>query len=1079
MTTIFIAFCITICFIPISIRKLIPTVEKQVSDDLGIDIHVEKLILRLGPSLKVKAPVMHMMYEDGQKFGQFDNIKIHIPWSCIIRREINIKKISANNLILKINSNDKHLKDIIDKISSREFEKNPNIFLKKYSVLYRDSNTEKKYKFEGNNLSVNKLKNFKNFRFSGEGTFSINDNKYVNYDINVVPNIEIPKDSVSDIDIIDFADQIESLKIFSDLMLDLKLSKNMGGDIQASGLVNIDNLSVLDPEKKTQKSFIYLTFLGNKVGVLSNLYTTGDKKIYLEGVLSNSSKKELDLKVKTDDIKIEDLYRKVKFITDCSKLKVVESLKGDLSADFSLKGDINKIKSSGYFKLTNGSIDANGININKINSEIDFSNNVINITNATGYVKNAPIMLKGKIDKNLDLELIMSKVELAHICPQKYGVKSGIVSLASKFSGNLENIVHKDNLQIDNFSASANDNTISFTGLRIDTNKENIAYINNIAIKPKFCEVLKLPLLRLNIDNESIKIPETDIFMPNSNFKLKANISDYTSNDAAFNVNIRGQLNSKDVKALSSHQTNYPLKFNFEGNKALQVAEGQIQLEKATFLDEPALINLLAKFENNLLKIEDLSVLSFNGKFSDNLKTNVKGQKKVIISGNIENLKEPLFKNLRIFIPQQLNISVGDNLAQIKGDVFVNGSIHKPEIVGQFLVQNLINQLMQLSVNNMTVDFNKNAAVVSAPIVKLADSVMSVNAVLDNDLSKEAIFKSLNIKSKYINSDTILMYKDNATIKSFPFRVNEGTFYAEKASIGIYGTPILMSAINTDFKVNNKILDAYNIKSELYNGKLAANMKYNLKEDTFTGKFQGRGISASPIFEIVSPKKDSISGTLDFDSDLKGDIINKSSLNGNLKFIVHNGRMGTLGKLEHLLYAQNIIADNMLRTSLSVVTKAITLKDTGLFKYLRGDIKLRDGVADINFLQSQGPQMALFIKGQYNTMTDYAKLIVLGRLSDEIISGLGAFGEFSLKKLMIMLTGNENKYIVQTEDLSKLPQLPMRNTKEFRCIINGILEKPSSVLSFNWISYSQKSYRQKEIPSEGGRIPDFINSLPY
>ena len=42
--------------------------------------------------------------------------------------------------------------------------------------------------------------------------------------------------------------------------------------------------------------------------------------------------------------------------------------------------------------------------------------------------------------------------------------------------------------------------------------------------------------------------------------------------------------------------------------------------------------------------------------------------------------------------------------------------------------------------------------------------------------------------------------------------------------------------------------------------------------------------------------------------------------------------------------------------------------------------------------------------------TDYAKLVVLGRLSDEIISGLGVFGDFSFNKLMIMLTGEENKY---------------------------------------------------------------------
>ncbi|MCQ2754032.1 MAG: AsmA-like C-terminal region-containing protein [bacterium] len=217
---------------------------------------------------------------------------------------------------------------------------------------------------------------------------------------------------------------------------------------------------------------------------------------------------------------------------------------------------------------------------------------------------------------------------------------------------------------------------------------------------------------------------------------------------------------------------------------------------------------------------------------------------------------------------------------------------------------------------------------------------------------------------------------------------------------------------------------------------------------------------------------------MDFDVELKGNIYSKQSLNGNIKFIVHNGKMSTLGKLEHLLYAQNVIADNMLRTSLSVVTKAITLKNTGLFKYLRGDIKLTNGIANINMLQSQGPSMALYMKGQYNPMNDYAQLMVLGRLSDEIISGLGAFGEFSFNKLMIMLTGEDNKYKVITEDFDKIPQLSVKNTKEFMSIIDGNIDKPSSVILFNWIAYSQKSLRQKEVPMTNVKLPEFLDDLP-
>lgn len=57
-----------------------------------------------------------------------------------------------------------------------------------------------------------------------------------------------------------------------------------------------------------------------------------------------------------------------------------------------------------------------------------------------------------------------------------------------------------------------------------------------------------------------------------------------------------------------------------------------------------------------------------------------------------------------------------------------------------------------------------------------------------------------------------------------------------------------------------------------------------------------------------------------------------------------------------------------------------------------------------------------------------------------MISGLGAFGEFSFNKLMIMLTGEDSKYNLLPEDFEKLPPLPMKNTKEFRSVINGIID---------------------------------------
>lgn len=1075
---VLLAFCISICFVPINATRFIPLIETQVTRELGVKIHIERLILRLGPSLKVKAPAVHIMYADGQKFGQFSNVKFFIPWSALIKNDIVIKRLKADKFIVKVNSEDKYLPDVLNRLKAKDFNEIPDVKLKGYSIAYNDAKTQKTYRINGSNMELTKVINFENIQVKAIGEFLVNDKKYLSYDLSVLPNIKLP-DKKLDIEAAqNFLEQLEELDFYSDIIADLKLYNNLNGDLQISGLVNIDNISVLDPEKKSPKSFIYLTFLGDKIGVLSNIYASGNKKIYVDGVINNSKKKSVDLKVKTDEIRLSEVYKKVKLLADFSKYRAINSIDGNMKADFSIKGDLNKIKSSGFMKITNGSIKANGLDINKITSDIDFSNNVINITNAVGYVNNAPIMVKGSIDKNINIEILMNKVELKHLLPTSLGIKSGIASLVANLSGTLNNITHKENIQIENFKCVRDSNSLGFASLKIDTNKDNVAYINNIAINTDKTELIKLPLLKLYIERDSITIPETNIFMANSKLTAKAEVLDYNTKNLTFNINLNGFINSRDIKAVKTNYAVYPVKLAVNGNTSVQNILAQVFMEKALILDEPAIVNFASKLENNSLKIEDLSVAPFSGRLSNDFKLNQKGQKKLIISGNIENFEKPVFKNVRVFIPQQLNVTYFDTIAQLKGDIFINGSINQPDIVGQITVQNIINQFLQLAVNNVTVDFNKKTAFVNAPQVKIGDSVLGINSNVSTDISKELMVKNLNIKSKFINTDTFFMYKDSPAFNLMPLRINSGTIYAEKVLANIYNSPLHMTALSAEFDLKDNVLSLKSISSELFNGKLAGALDFNLKDEHFNSKIQARGVSAAPIFDLISTRKDSVSGIMDFDTNLSGNLSSKQSLNGNIKFIVHNGRMGTLGKLEHLLYAQNVIADNMLRTSLSVVTKAITLKDTGLFKYLRGDIDLKNGIADVKFLQSQGPLMALFIKGAYNPDSDYAKLVVLGRLSDEIVSGLGVFGDFSFNKLMIMLTGEDNKYNILPEDIENLPQLPTKYTKEFRSVINGIVDKPSSVILFNWISYSEKSYRQKDVPMTNVKVPEFVESLP-
>ena len=317
---VILAFCISICFIPINATKFIPVIEKQVAKDLGINIHIERLILRLGPSLKVKTPMMHIMYEDGEKFGQLTNVKFFIPWSSLFKNDVVVKRLYADKFILKVSSDDKYLDSLLTKLNSKDYKERPNIKLKGYSLSYFDVESNKLYKLSGSTLDIAKVVSFENLQLKAIGEFFINDKKYLSYDVSILPNIKMT-DVNYNIDIKAFLEQMEELDFYSDVIADLKLYNGINGSTQISGLVNIDNISVLDPARKSPKSFIYLTFLGEKIGVLSNIYATNDKKVYIDGVINNSKKKSVDLKVKTDEINLKDIYPKVK--------ETVETLHGD------------------------------------------------------------------------------------------------------------------------------------------------------------------------------------------------------------------------------------------------------------------------------------------------------------------------------------------------------------------------------------------------------------------------------------------------------------------------------------------------------------------------------------------------------------------------------------------------------------------------------------------------------------------------------------------------------------------------------------------------------------------------------
>jgi len=402
----------------------------------------------------------------------------------------------------------------------------------------------------------------------------------------------------------------------------------------------------------------------------------------------------------------------------------------------------------------------------------------------------------------------------------------------------------------------------------------------------------------------------------------------------------------------------------------------------------------------------------------------------------------------------------------LKGNIALRGNPENPQIRGGFSVPYIHIPSMSLTVKNTELALDKEFSI-NCPQIYIANSAMSFSSQISKDFSKGLILKNANFSSNFIDLDAL-----GKAMSSTPQSSNSNlgiTISNGKATVAKFKTGnIVAFNITSGLSLRNNILYLDNLNADAYNGKIKGEINYNILNGKTGINVKGRGLSANPALTALTGRNDKIIGQMDFDSDItmKGsterEILN--SLNGSTDFIISNGQMGVLGKFEHLLYAQNIISNNVFRGTLNVVAKALTLKDTGVYKYMKGKINISNGWANIAWIKTSGPAMSLYITGRYYLPGSTASLKILGRISDDVVRLLGPIGEFSMDKALssIPKIGEITAFFVSQftvnpnyENIDLIPELSPKtefDTKEFKVVIDGDIQKQNSVKSFRWIS---------------------------
>lgn len=278
---------------------------------------------------------------------------------------------------------------------------------------------------------------------------------------------------------------------------------------------------------------------------------------------------------------------------------------------------------------------------------------------------------------------------------------------------------------------------------------------------------------------------------------------------------------------------------------------------------------------------------------------------------------------------------------------------------------------------------------------------------------------------------------------------------------------IVANNLGADFSLKGNDFYLKNLTGDAFSGKINGDISYNIVNGFIKVKMKGVALDATKAIAGATGIKNALSGKLGFDADVSlhgaTDVEMMKNLKGKVAFDIQDGTLGNIGRFENFLFAQNLQSNSIIKAGINSITALPAIKGTAQFKTISGNLSFSKGVANLNPIKVVGPTMAYYVTGKYNLLNNTANVVVLGRLSAEVVKLLGPLGDLSVTKLTSYIPkfGNATGRVINAlttdpkgENTSVIPALSSGNTnyKDFKVVFIGNVESRSSVKSFKWLS---------------------------
>ena len=1101
-------------------------ISKIVEESSGFKLEMDKLRLLTTPKLTAGVGVGHVSVKlpSGEEFFTSDGaeFKVSLLPLLIGRIEADVIKADSLSATLKVcpdgtlllekslpQKEDENETEISAPVTSLPFgfrlsNHLPNISVKNYRLALVDMRNEKVYAIDGKDLKVSDFILDKKVKVSSNGKVNFDGEIPFNYDLKVynkiMPDLElndmvfaqgsVQKEEVEPIafNVIDVLEGIRKNQLAANLRADVK-TFGKADDAHITGLVDLENITLAVNGKKLPEGHVKLDFNGKKLVSDVLLYTADNESTSILGEFKGGKAKNLNLAFKSN-AQINNIFNIIKSVASSFNYNDLQSLtaSGNIDADFSVKSNLKKITSNGYFKIPSAVIKypLYNVMIDKINADVDFSNDAVNFKNVGFTVFSQPLKFYGTIknDASTDLHLIADKLLIKGLVAASGQVgllkdndfKSGTLSVDASLKGKLKALEPVVDVSVDNVNVYNKPSLTSvlLEGSKIKLTSDGKVYKGDIAAQDLKVNnplaAFKLPKINITLDEKDINIADTYLMFDNSKIDISGLISEYTSKKMKMNFKAKGNILANDLKRLLPVDLQsmvtvkgaMPLLVTVSGNDKAQSVDLRLLATQNGYFhiaDVAALKGKSTFIRSNITISNNSAKFKDTGLYSTSLTAmpegvSVSGLSGVVgITGEIVDFTNPEFSGFNISTNNVQTVSIPGfekSSADVDADINFSGKLATPSMKGRISANKVLIPSMQLSLKDVIADINNAGISVNLPLIQIANSTMSAKTLISNNFTNGIVLKSLDFNADLIDADTLSSALAGGSTSSSTVNKSSNSSASTSQNLGIviqngkavvtkFKTgKIVATSLTSDFGLKNNVFYLKNLKGDAFNGKIDGNINCNVISGSTSVDMAGQNMNAVSAIEAAAGIPNALSGVLGFDADLRLNAFATDfnamlkSITGSVSFDVKDGHYANIGRLDNLLLAQNLAANAILKAALAPVRNMPVVQNASNFKLINGSLTLANGIANLKSIKSSGPSMAYFVTGQYNIINGYTNVVILGRLGADVISALGPLGQLSVSKLTSYLPkfGTQTVNILNSltsnpknENIAQIPSL--------------------------------------------------------